>query len=294
MKSRKIKFNIFDQFINFFMIIVVFITVYPFYYSLILSLNNGYDTYLGNLFLWPRAFTWANYEIVFINPNIVSAFIVTISRTVIGSIASVFFTASVAYGLSKKDLMFRKTYLSLGLITMYFSGGLIPFYFVLKELKLLNTFAVFIIPALLSFYYVILFISFFRTVPESLRESARIDGANEAFIYIRIVLPLCVPIIATIALFNGVGQWNSWFDAQFFTTDPKFRTLQLVLMQIIARTAGQLQLSAQLGIELANPKYTMESIRYATMMVAIGPIVFIYPFLQRYFIKGIMVGSLKG
>ena len=294
MRIGKYKYNAVDLVINAFMIFVFVVTVYPFYYSLVMSFNNGYDSYLGNIYFYPRVFTLENYRMVFINPNILNSFVVTGLRTVVGAVSSVFFTASVAYGLSQKDLVFRKLYLTLGLITMYFNGGLIPFYFVLRELKLLNTFAVFIIPALMGFFNVILFISFFRTVPESLRESARIDGANEAFIYVRIVLPLCVPILATIALFNGVMQWNAWFDAQFFTTDPKFRTLQLVLMQIIARTAGQEQLSAQLGIELNTKLYTMESIRYATMMVAIGPIVFIYPFLQRFFIKGIMVGSLKG
>lgn len=294
MKKKYFKISIADIILNFIMLLVIIITLYPFYYCLILSFNNGYDTYLGNLYFFPRMFTLANYKMVFVNQRIFTAFVITTSRTLIGTATSVFFTASVAYGLSKKDLMFRKTYMILGIITMYFNGGLIPFYFVLRDLNLLNSFAVFIIPSLFAFFNAILFMTFFRTIPESLRESARIDGASEAFIYLRIILPLSVPIIATIALFNGVGHWNAWFDSQFFTTDPKYRTLQLILKEIMAKASAQEELKRQMGISLDSNLYTVESIRYATMMVAIGPIIFIYPFLQRYFIKGIMIGSIKG
>lgn len=283
-----------DVFIYLFMVFVIIITLYPFYYCLVLSLNNGHDSNMGGVYFFPRAFTLENYRVVFVGNLLVSAFLVTVARTIIGTVTSVLFTAMVAYGLSKEGLMFKKAYVIFGIITMYFSGGLIPFYFVLKYLGLINNFMVFIIPGMLSFFNVILFIAFYKSIPFSLNESARIDGANEGFIFFRIVFPLSMPIIATIGLFNGIGQWNSWFDSQFFTTSPKLKTLQLILYEIIALAQGQDRMRQQLGLTNDTAKSTIESVRYATMMVTIGPIIMVYPFIQKHFVKGIMIGSVKG
>ncbi|MCD9024794.1 carbohydrate ABC transporter permease [Cohnella silvisoli] len=276
------------------LIIILIVTLYPFYNSLVLSFNNGHDSNLGGVYFYPRMFTLENYRRAMDNNLMGGAMTVTVARTLIGAATSVLFTAAVAYGLSKQDLMFRRTYIVIGIITMYFSGGIIPFYFVLKYLGLLDTFMVFIIPSLLSFWNVILFMSFFRTIPAPLLESARIDGAHEVFIFARIVLPLSVPIIATIALMNGIGQWSSWFDSQFFTTNPHLKTLQLILYEIIALAAGQERLKQQLGITNDTASYTIESVRYATMMISIGPVILIYPFIQKYFAKGMLIGAVKG
>ncbi|HET6486350.1 MAG TPA: carbohydrate ABC transporter permease, partial [Spirochaetia bacterium] len=240
----------------------------------------------------PRVFTLRNYEVVFENPLLLRSFFITVARTVVGSLTHVLFTAVVAYGLAKKDLMFRRGYMIFGIITLYFGGGLIPFYFVLKYLGLINRFAVFIVPGLYSVFDALLFIAYFRGIPDSLGESARIDGANEVFILARIILPISMPIVATIALFAGVGHWNAWFDSAFFTTNENLRTLQLVLWQVINQAANQEFLKQRMIVKQAD--FTIEAVRYATMMVAVGPIIFVYPFLQRYFIKGMLVGAIKG
>jgi ABC-type sugar transport system, permease component len=286
--------KVFDVFLVIMMGAVLLITLYPFYYCVILSFNNGHDTNLGGIYFLPRVFTLKNYEYVFVNNALFKAFFITVSRTVLGTFISVLFTALVSYGLSKKDLMFRKFYMVAGIITMYFNGGLIPLYFVLKYMGLINNFLVFIVPYMLSFYNVILFIAFYSGIPSSLKESARIDGAGEMYTFFRIILPLSKPIIATIALFNGIEQWNSWFDSQFFTTNPNLKTLQMILYQIIALAQGQEKLKRQLGMSNDNAYVTIESVRYATMIVAIGPIIFIYPFVQKYFMKGMMIGAIKG
>lgn len=274
------------------MTIVLLVTLYPFWYCLILSFNNGYDTRLGGIYFIPRAFTIRNYEVVFENPLLLRSFFVTVARTVVGAVTHVLFTAVVAYGLAKKDLMFRRGYMVFGIITLYFGGGLIPFYFVLRYLGLINRFAVFIIPGLYSVFDALLFIAYFRGIPDSLGESARIDGANEVFILARIIMPISMPIVATIALFAGVGHWNAWFDSAFFTTNENLRTLQLVLWQVINQAANQEFLKQRMIVKQAD--FTIEAIRYATMMVAVGPIIFVYPFLQRYFIKGMLIGAIKG
>ena len=274
------------------MVVVVFVTLYPFWYCLILSFNNGYDSRLGGIYLIPRAFTIRNYEVVFENPQLLRSFFVTTARTVVGALTHVIFTGVVAYGLAKRDLMFRRAYMLLGIITMYFGGGLIPFYFVLRSLGLINRFAVFIIPSLFSVFEALLFIAFFRGIPDSLAESARIDGANEIVILVRLIMPISMPIVATIALFAGVGHWNAWFDSAFFTTSERLQTLQLVLWRVINQATNQEFLKQRLGVKDAD--FTIEAIRYATMMVAVGPIIFVYPFLQRYFIKGMLIGAIKG
>ena len=274
------------------LILVVIVTLYPFWYCLILSFNNGYDSRLGGIYLIPRVFTTRNYQVVFENPQLLRSAFVTTARTVVGAVTHVLFTGIVAYGLSKRDLMFRKAYMLIGIITMYFGGGLIPFYFVLRALGLVNRFAVFIIPSLFSVFEALLFIAFFRGIPDSLAESARIDGANELLILVRLIMPISMPIVATIALFSGVGHWNAWFDSAFFTTNARLQTLQLVLWRVISQAASQEFLKQKLGAK--DLDFTIEAIRYATMMVAIGPIIFVYPFLQRYFIKGMLIGAIKG
>ena len=281
-----------DGVIGLILIFVVLITLYPFWYCLILSLNDGYDSRLGGIYLIPRVFTSRNYQVVFDNPQLIRSFLVTTARTVVGAGTHVFFTAVVAYGLAKKDLMFRRVYMLMGIITMYFGGGLIPFYFVLRNLGLINKFAVFIIPSLFSVFNALLFIAYYRGIPDSLAESARIDGANEIVILIRLIFPISMPIVATIALFSGVGHWNAWFDSAFFTTSERLQTLQLVLWRVINMAANQEFLNQKLGAKETD--FTIEGVRYATMMVAVGPIIFVYPFLQKYFVKGMLIGSIKG
>ncbi len=270
--------------------LVAFLTLYPFYYCLVQSLNNGYDSRIGGVYWWPRDFTLENFEAVFQNEHIVTAFGVTIARTLLGTVLSVVFTALFAYGISK-NIMGRKFYSTMGLITMYFSGGLIPFYFLIKDLGLLDTFWVYIIPSLFSYYNALLFMANFRAIPSSIEEAALIDGANEFKTFFVIILPLSTPILATIALFNGVYHWNDWFTTAIYTTDPGLYTLPAILKDIINYASSMEELRSRMAI--TEGKVTIEALRYATMMVAVIPITLAYPFLQKYFVKGMMVGAVK-
>ena len=270
--------------------LLAFSMVYPFYYCLVQSFNEGYDARVGGIYWFPRVFTLKNYETVFVNPNILRTFFVTVARTLVGTVSSLLFTALFAYGLSKK-IMFRKFYSIMGLITMYFSGGLIPYYFLLKDIKLLDTFWVYIIPSLLSYYNALLMMANFRAIPDSLEEAALIDGAKPFRIFVRIVLPLSTPILATIALFNGVSHWNDWYTTAIFTRSESLNTLPMLLKDIINYAANQTEIEAKLLLERST--VTVEATRYATMMIAVVPITLSYPFLQRFFVKGMMVGAIK-
>jgi putative aldouronate transport system permease protein len=270
--------------------LIAFSMLYPFYYCLVQSFNNGYDSRVGGVYWFPREFTLENYRTVFVNPRIVSAFAVTILRTAVGTVTSLLFTAMFAYGLSKK-ILFRRFYSMIGVITMYFGGGLIPYYFLLRSLRLLNTFWVYIIPSLCSFYNALLLMANYRAIPPSVEESALIDGARPIYVFWRIILPLSTPILATIALFNGVGHWNDWYTTAIFTKDPNLYTLPTLLRDIINYTQNQTEIAARMNI--VRSTVTLEAVRYATMMIAVLPITVSYPFLQRYFVKGLLMGSVK-
>lgn len=282
---------IFDVIVIFFMVIVIIVSLYPVYYCLVQSFNNGLDSRVGGVYFFPRAFTLENFATVLKVDKIYMSFLVTVARAVIGTVTSVYFTAMVAYGLSKKDIMFRKVYMMLGIINMYFGAALIPYYFVLKSLGLLNNFLVFIIPSLLSFFNVMLFIANFRGIPAAVEEAAKIDGANEFYIFNKLIIPLSLPIVATIVLFSGVGHWNAWFDSAFFTNGGNLKTLQCVLRDIINYANNEQAIKQRLQFDTSA--VTIEAIRYTTMVVAVAPITIVYPFLQKYFIKGMMLGALK-
>lgn len=266
--------------------------MFPFWYCVVQSFNEGLDARAGGVYFWPRKFTMENYYNVFVSGRIVNAFLITAARTVVGTVASVLFQAMVAYGLSKRDLMFRRTYVIIGIITMYFSGGLIPFYFLLQSLGLINNFLVFILPRLCAWFNILLFIANFRSIPDSLPESARIDGAGEYKILWRIIFPSSTAIIATIALFSGVWHWNEWFDSAVYTSSQSLKTLQTILLEIIQYANNMEEMRRRMNVP--DSSMTVEALRYTTMVIAILPITMVYPFLQRYFVKGMMIGAIKG
>ena len=287
------------QKVNIFLILVFTVFVfYPFYYCVILSFNDGKDTERGGIYFWPRIFSLDNYSSVFANSDILTAARNSVLRTVIGVILALLVTSGFAYAVSKKDLVFRKLYITLGLITMYFGGGLIPSYILMKNLGLMNNFLVYILPNLFGMFNAVIFFSFFKTIPDSLEESAKIDGANELLIYFKIIIPISMPVFATIALFIGVGHWNSWFDTMLYASRSRqLETLSHILTKMInAQRFFDEQLSQQATSTLtvlARGK-TTTSLMLATMVIASFPIIVLYPFLQKYFIKGIMIGSIKG
>lgn len=275
--------------------LVLIATLYPFYYVIIISLNDGVDALRGGIYFLPRKFTLNNYVQFLTDAKWINAIFVTVAKTAAGSVLTVLFTCLVAYGLSHKDLLFKKSYHVILLICMYFSGGLIPYYLTLRSYTLLNTFWVYIIPSMFSTYYCILAISFFKEIPAELKESARLDGAGELTIFARIILPLSKALLATLGLFAAVSQWNSWSDTAFFAPGNKsLRTLAFLMRDVIIR--NQVDTSSRQALMQAakHTTVTATSVQMAAMIIAVLPIMTVYPFLQKYFVKGIMLGAVKG
>lgn len=280
----------FDGLNTFLMIAICFITLYPIWYIIVNSLNEGADAMLGGIFWWPRKFTLENYQSVFQNSGITKAFGVTIARTIIGTATNVLFTAMVAYPLSKDDLVGRKFYMTMGTITMFFSGGLIPQFLLYKNMGLLDSFWVYIIPSLFNFFNLLIFVNFFREIPVALEESASLDGATDWTIFARIILPLSKPVLATIALFSGVIHWNDYFAGVIFINNSDLQPIQTFLYRIVAESGSNQVMAAAGNI---NRTTSSMSIKLATMVVTTLPIVCVYPFLQKYFVKGMMIGAVK-
>ena len=293
------KYTTLDYVIMIGMLAVIVVTLYPFLNVLATSLNDATDTAKGGLTIYPRKFTMKNYQEIFSgNSKLLTAFGNSVLRTVIGTVAGVFSCCVYAYVISRKDFIFKKQATTLLVLTMYVSGGLIPSYLVIRNLGLVNNFAVYILPMLISAFNVIVIRSFIEGLPDALEESAKIDGANDLTIFWKIILPLCKPVIATVALFIAVGQWNSWFDTYLYAkTNNNLTTLQYELMKILDNASAQVTAGGQSSssnAELANKvKTTPESIKMAITIIATLPIVIVYPFLQKYFVSGLTLGAVK-
>ncbi|MFD2334157.1 carbohydrate ABC transporter permease [Cohnella sp. GCM10020058] len=275
------------------MLVICFLTLYPVWYVLVNSLNSGQDAMRGGIYWLPRVFTLDNYAAVVDNPGIVTAMGITIAKTLVGTVLHVFFTAMVAYAFSRRELIGRNLYMVLGTVTMIFNGGLIPTFLLIRDLQLLDNFFVYIIPAMFSFFDLIIFVSFFRELPQGLEEAAKIDGANDLVLFLRVVIPVSLPVVATIALFHGVWQWNDYFAGVIYITqNTELQPIQTFLYRVVAQNdTSQMVTAAAGGI---TKSVTSNSVKMATMVVTTLPIVLAYPFLQRYFVKGLMIGSIKG
>ena len=290
-KSNRIKSR--DTLLDyiFFVIFIFFIniTISPCLNVLAISLNDPIDTMRNINFIIPRKFTWSNYIYVFEENNLGRAFLLSVARTVLGAGAGVICTAMLAYVLSRKDFYFNKLFTTLFVITMYVSGGLIPEYLLLmRTLKMGNNFLVYIIPGLIWVYNMILVRSFIEGLPMALQEAARVDGANDFIIWARIILPLCKPVLATVALFYAVGQWNSFMDTYLYAKE--LPTLQYVLYEIMEKATVKIDPHA--AEQLKNAVSPL-SVRMAVTIVATVPIIIVYPFLQKYFVGGMTVGAVK-
>ncbi len=276
-------------------VIVFLICVYPIYYCLINSFNEGKDAARASVYLFPRNFTLDNYKVVFRNDSLLGAFGMTVLRTVAGTAAAIVLMGMAAFALTNRKLVFRRFYMVFGIITLYFSASVVHQYILYRELSLLDRFLVYILPNLYQFYYIILFISFFDNLPSSLLESARIDGASEFTVFFKVLFPLSTPVIATVALFCGVWHWNDWFHPAFFITSEKLMTLPAILMRAMSLAEAQQTMQKMMSTAaIQQSSTTMESVRYAMLIVAVAPITIIYPFIQKYFVKGMMIGSVKG
>lgn len=291
--QKNIGDKIFDIFIYVFMAMVAIVTLYPFLNVLAISLNDSVDTVRGGLTIYPREFTLKNYETIFGFEGLVTGFKNSVIRTVVGTAIGVVAASLMAYTLSRSDFQARRWMSVMFALTMYFSGGLIPGFLLMKHLGLIGTFSVYIIPALLSVWNVFIIRSYIDGLPYALQESAKIDGANDWTIFWRIILPLCQPVLATVALFIAVGHWNSWFDTYLFNNrSPENTTLQYELMKVL--------LSTQTGSDYRDPNtqqamaaVSPESIKMAITIVVTVPILLVYPFLQKYFVKGMTLGAVK-
>ena len=269
------------------------VTLYPFYYTIICSFNDGLDLMKGGVYLWPRKFTLSNYELFIGDEGWRHAFFISVARTVVGTVLCTGFTSMFSYALSRNNLMFKKGYRFLVIFTMYFSGGLIPYYVLLRSLGLLNTFWVYVVPGMVNTFFVMTGINFFASIPESMIEAAKIDGAREIKVLTKIVLPVSKPFLATLALFAAVGQWNSWLDSAYYVRDASLQTLSFKMMTTINQTlatAANADVAGQMSQANTATSFTVQATAMAVSMI---PIMCVYPFLQKYFVQGMMIGAAK-
>jgi len=282
--------------IIFFMVMILVVTLYPFLNVLALSFNQSQDSARGINMIVPRVWTLDNYARLLTNDNLPRAALNSFLRTVIGTVVGVLAAGTLAYTLSRKDYVFRRFLGGAFVITMYVSGGIVPwFLLIVNTLRLGNTFWVYIIPNIIGVWNVIVIRSFMDNLPRELSESAMIDGAGDFRIFSQIIFPLCTPVIATVSLWVAVFQWNSWFDTFIFnTTRIDLSTLQFELFKIIDNTNPAQAVGSSLRTDIVNAAVvTPMSVRMATTIVVTIPIILVYPFIQKYFVSGMTLGAVK-
>lgn len=295
--KRSISDTVFEASNYTIMVALIIVMIYPFWNTIAISLNDAMDSIRGNIYLFPRQFTFYNYQSLFTSRNLLDAFWVSVSKTLLVTIFNVFFSSLAAYILSRKDFIFKKLLTVFLVATMYVNAGLIPQYFLYRDLGLINKYWVYILPAMIGAFNVIVIRTFMNTLPDSLAESAKIDGAGEFRIFIQIIMPLCKPVLATVALWVAVGAWNEWFDTYMFASSKQnLSTLQYEMMKLLS--SSMVQSGAQNPNLVAQTSgsgmITPNSIRAAITIVAAMPIIFVYLFLQKYFVAGLHLGGVKG
>jgi len=283
---------------NAFLILFAVICIYPFYYLAINSISSNTMSANGDILFWPREIHFENYVQAIKLPGLLQAVFVSVSRTVSGTILTVTASAFMGFMFTHENMWGRKFWYRFMVVTMYFGAGLIPWYLTVMRLGLLNNFLIYILPGVINPFNIILAKTFVESTPKALQESAEIDGAGVLTIFVRIILPISKPILATLAIFSAVGQWNSFMDTVLFITDPKLQTLQFVLYQYLNQASSLAKMVQSGGITdaVANAatSQTATSIRMTISIIVTLPILFVYPFCQRYFVQGIMMGAVKG
>ena len=287
------------------MAILIVVSLYPFYYAIINSMNTGYAIQRGFSIFLPAEFTMESWRTVLSDSSILRALGITAARTVIVTVASTIITSMFAYAYSRTYLRGKKFYSALGLVSMYFSGGVIPFFLLISTLGLYDNFWVYIIPSLFGGYYnVIIYNTNFKALPEALFESAKLDGASEFTIYWKIVMPLSKPVLAALCVFTAVGVWNDYSTTLYYTQSPELKTLQYYILELVQsyNATDQLTSSAmassanisELFSQNNNAIVNAKTIELAAMVMSAIPMIVIYPFAQKYFVQGVMLGSVKG
>ena len=279
------------------MLLLAFVTLYPFWNTIAVSLNEAVDTIRGGITFLPRKLSFYNYKVIFTTNAIFRAFIVSAARTIINMVTSVFFTAMIAYVLSRKQFTFRKPFTVLLVLSMYVNAGLIPTYFLMKNLGLIRSFLVYIVPGVIQAFNFVVIRTYLQTIPESIIESVRIDGGSDYTIFLKIIIPLSRPVLATIALFVAVWSWNMWFDTMIYNSgEANLHTLQYKLMQYLQSSQAQSRTASDVGsmaMSQSSSVVTPVSIRASITVIAALPILVVYPFMQRHFVSGLNVGGVK-
>jgi putative aldouronate transport system permease protein len=289
--KRSLGEKAFDWSNTVFMVIISFVTMYPLLYVLLSSLSDPqYVVQNRGLVLYPHGFNWDAYVMVFKNPNILISFGNTLFYVIAGTLVNIMLTSLGAYALSRRNLMLKNPVMFLIVFTMFFEGGLVPLYLLMQNLNLLDSRLALILPSAISAFNLIIMRTAFQGVPESLEESARIDGAGDWTILFRVVLPLSMPVVAVMLLFYGVSHWNSWFYATIFLQSRDLYPLQVILREILISNDTN---AMSVGVGTGDQMAIGETIKYATIIIATVPILFLYPFLQKYFVKGVMIGAIK-
>lgn len=274
------------------MVLFVIVTLYPVLNTLAISLNDGTDALRGGIYLIPRKFTWKNYITVLQKDNLITGAYITVARTLLGTILSLAANAILAFVVSRKRFLFKKELSLFWVITMYVNGGLIPTFLLYKGLGLTNSFLVYIIPGMVSAFNMLVIRTYMNGIPDSLEESAQLDGAGYTTIFLKIYSPLCKPVYATVALFVAVGQWNSWFDAMLYNRmSDNLTTLQYELMKLLSSVTNQGGNAEMMKNSMGT--VTPTSVRAAATIITMLPIICIYPFLQKYFVAGLTLGGVK-
>ncbi|MEI2399971.1 carbohydrate ABC transporter permease [Paenibacillus phytohabitans] len=297
-ESRGDKLFLISTYIYLFLALLV--VLYPLIYILSASISSPQDVNSGAMWLFPKNVTLDGYKLVFENPKIWNGYWNTIVYTVAGTLLNLAVTLPASYALSRSDFVGRQLFMGLILFTMFFSGGLVPTYLLVKNLGLINSMGALILPVAASVWNIVVARTFFQTtIPKELQEAAHIDGCTNLGLFIRIILPLSAPIVAVMALFYGVGHWNSYFPSLIYLNDEAKYPLQMVLRQILvlqemsAETTGAV-INGEVAMAMNNKAETASLIKYGVIVVSTLPIVAVYPFLQRYFVQGVMIGSVKG
>lgn len=287
------KLTLFD-FINIFLVtLFALVCIYPFYYLIMYSLSDSISAAKGQAWLLPSNLNFNNYKELLFHKTIVNAFFISASRTVIGTLITVICSSFFAFLLSRQEMPFRSTIYKMLIITMYLNAGLIPYFIIMKAYGFNNSFLLYIIPSAISAFYVVLIKTYIEQLPESLIEAAKIDGASMLTAYWQIIMPICMPVLATVAIYSAVGQWNSWQDNLYLVRDKNLKTLQLQLLQYLQSMDLTIINNISDASSKAQKVSTM-SVKATMSVITILPILIVYPFMQRYFIKGILIGAIKG
>jgi len=286
-------FNVFNIII---LILLCIVTVYPYLNQVAVSFNEGKDTMLGGITILPRAFTLANYKAVFTNPDFLNAAVISVTKVLLHVLLAVAITFMAAYALTRKGLPAKRQFTLYLMIPSYVTAGVIPTYILYRYLGLIDSYWVYVLPGCFTFYNMVILRSFLQELPASIDESAEIDGANEFQTMYKITLPLSLPVLATITLWVAVASWNEYNLTLMYITNRKLYTLQYLMMQIVKESelVQQMAIQASMGNEAASATPTPDSVKAATLVVTTIPIIMVYPFLQKYFVKGITVGAVKG